>query len=294
MRLAVLGMGRMGKAIAGRLLDDHEVTIWNRTPGKAPELVDRGAKEAHSIGEAVGGADLVLVSLANDDAVRSVALGDEGIRSALGADATYVETSTVAPTLTQELAGEFDRFVAMPVLGSPNQVDAGEAIYLVGAEGDLAAAVEPLFPRLSEKRLRYDRPALASVAKVTVNLLLLDGVVALSEAFADGRAGGLDDDQLRELLGESPMVAPGLRYRFEGILTGEQEAIWSTTLGRKDARLALDVARSGGVELPLTTTASKLYERAASRAEDADIATVTRLYKKDTSDTSGKDAEADG
>lgn len=281
MRLAVLGMGRMGKAIAGRLLDDHEVTIWNRSPGKARELVDRGAKEAQSIGEAVGDADLVLVSLANDDAVRQVALGDKGIRDSIRPEASYVETSTVAPTLTEELAGEFERFVAMPVLGSPSQVENGEATYLVGAEGPNADAVAPLFPRLSEKQLHYERPALASVAKLTVNLLLLDGVVALAEAFADGHAGGLSDDQLRELLGESPMVAPGLKYRFEGILTGDQETIWSTTLGLKDARLALEVARGGGVELPLTSTASALYERAVSRTQDADIATVTELYRKD-------------
>lgn len=279
MKLAVLGMGRMGRAIAGRLLEGgHELAIWNRTPGKAPELVERAAAEARSIRDALGGAELVLTSLANDDAVRAIALGDEGMRANLPDGVTYVETSTVSPSLVEELAGTFSDFVAMPVLGSPSQVASGKATYLVGADAAHAHVVEPLFPGLSDKHLRYERPALASAAKVTVNSLLLNGVVALAEAFADGRAGGLSDDQLRELLGSSPMVAPGLSYRFEGILTGDQEPIWTVPLGLKDATLATDLAAAKRVELPLTATAREQYARAASRWEDEDIAVVTKLY----------------
>ena len=281
MNLAVLGMGRMGQAIAGRLLEaGHDVTIWNRTPGRAPELRQQGAREAESVGDAVGTADLVLTSLANDDAVLAVALGEEGIRSALKDGATYADCSTVAPATSAKLAAAFPRFVAMPILGSPVQVTAGQAIYLIGGSGEAAAAVEPLLPDLTEKSHRYERAPLAAAAKLTVNLLLLDGVVALAEAFASGRAGGLDDAQLRELLGENPMVAPGLGYRFEGVLTGDQDEIWSAALGAKDARLALELAGTAGVGLPLTATARDRYEETAARLKDVDIAGVTRLYQR--------------
>jgi 3-hydroxyisobutyrate dehydrogenase-like beta-hydroxyacid dehydrogenase len=281
MDIAVLGMGRMGQALAGRLLEaDHHMTIWNRTPGKAPDLVDRGAAEARSIPEAVGGTQLAITVLANDDAVRAVALGDDGVRSALPDGATYVDSSTVSPSTAEQLADAFARFVAMPVLGSPSQAASGQATFLVGARDGCADAVDPLFPALSEKRIRYDQPAMAAAAKLSVNLMLLDGVVALAEAFAAGRAGGLSEDQLRELLGNSPMVAPGLKYRFEGILTGEQEPFWTTVLGVKDARLAVELGESGGGELPLTSVARDLYQKAASRSETADIASVTELYRR--------------
>ena len=280
MRISVLGMGRMGRALAGRLLDGgHDVTIWNRTPGRAPELVGRGATEAGSAPEAAARAEIVVTILANDDAVRAVTGPDGGIRGALADDALYVDASTVSPELSSELAGAFPRFVAMPILGSPSQVAGGQAIYLIGADDGAAAMVEPLFPHLSEKRRRYDRPATAAAAKVTVNLLLLDGVVALSESFAVGRAGGLSDDQLRDLLGESPMVAPGLKYRFEGILTGDQETFWTAGLGAKDAGLAVDVARSAGVELPVTSTVRKLYEETQESTGGADIALVAQRYR---------------
>lgn len=281
MDLAVLGMGRMGQAIAGRLLNaGHQVTIWNRSPAKAPELVSQGAVETPSIAEALEGAEVVLTSLANDDAVTAVALGDDGVQAHLGRGATYVDASTVAPATSQMLGEALDRFIAMPVLGSPAQVRSGDAIYLIGAKGELGEVVAPLLPALSNKHLSYPRPELAAAAKLTVNLLLLDGIVALAEAFATGRAGGLSDDQLRALLGDSPMVAPGLRYRFEGILTGDQAALWTTKLGAKDARLATELAESDEVALPLTEVARTLFEEAAARLGDADIALVTELYKR--------------
>lgn len=278
MRIAVLGMGRMGRNLAGRLLDHgHEVTVWNRTSGKAPELVEKGGREVGRAADAVDGASLAITVLANDEAVRKVA---DDIRDALGRDATYADCSTVSPALSEELDGRFPRFVAMPILGSPSQVAGGQAIYLIGASDEAAAAVDPLFPDLSEKRIRYATPAIASGAKVAVNSLLLNGVIALAEAFTVGRAGGLTDDQLRDLLGQSPMVAPGLKYRFEGILTGDQETFWTTALGAKDAGLAVEVARAAGIELPITGTSERLYQEAAAQDDDADIAAVARRYRQ--------------
>ena len=278
MRIAVLGMGRMGRNLAGRLQENgHDVTIWNRTPGKAPELVEKGATEADSATAAVEGVELAITFLANDEAVRKVS---DDIHGALGKETVYVDCSTVSPGLTRELDDRFARFAAMPILGSPSQVAGGQAIYLLGASDEIAGEIEPLFPALSEKHKRYDQPAIASGAKVAVNLLLLDGVIALAESFTVGRAGGLSDDQLRDLLGESPMVAPGLKYRFEGILTGDQEALWTTVLGAKDAGLAVEVARSAGIDLPITGTAERLYREAAEEHEDEDITAVAGRYRQ--------------
>lgn len=281
MRIAVLGMGRMGRALAGRLLgDDHDLVIWNRTSGKAPELVERGAAEAGTVADAVGGADLAITALADDDAVRAIAFAEDGIRTTLGPVATYADASTVSPGLTEELDDAFPRYVAMPILGSPGQVAEGRASYLIGAGDAAARAVDPLFPRLSQKTFRYYKPSVAAAAKLAVNLLLLDGVIALSESFAVGRAGGLSEEQLRDLLGESPMVAPGLKYRFEGILTRQQETLWTMALGAKDARLAVEVAEASGLELPATSLARDMYTAAASSTND-DIALVAARYRKD-------------
>ena len=102
----------------------------------------------------------------------------------------------------------------------------------------------------------------------------------MAETFAVGRSGGLSDDQLRELLGSSPMVAPGIRNRFEAVLTGPQDGWWTTVLGAKDATMAINLAHEANVELPEAEAVRRLYDRAAASGLDhADIAAVTDLYR---------------
>src|SRR5258706_10017812 len=98
MDVAVLGMGRMGRALALRLLNGGDrVAVWNRSNGKAGEVVSAGAREAQSVADAVRDADVVIIMVANDDAVRAVALED--LRSSSGDQAIYVNCSTVSPAL---------------------------------------------------------------------------------------------------------------------------------------------------------------------------------------------------
>ena len=280
MDIAVLGMGRMGSALAIRLLDGgHRVTVWNRSKGKADEVISAGAREAQSVADAAQDADVVVTMLANDDAVRAVALGD--LPSSLGDRAIYVNTSTVSPALSSELARAFPgRFLALPVLGSPDAVRAGQAGYLAGGEARVTDRLAPVLSSLSATVHRYDTPSLATTAKLASNLLLLSQVTALAESFAVGRSGGLCDDQLRELLGSSPMVAPGIKNRFEAVLTGPHDGWWTTVLGAKDATMAINLAHEANVELPEAEAVRRLYDQAAAAGLDhADIAAVTDLYR---------------
>ncbi|WP_330255829.1 NAD(P)-dependent oxidoreductase [Nocardia sp. NBC_00565] len=280
MDIAVLGMGKMGRALAGRLIDGgHRVRVWNRTKGRAGQLVSAGAEEAQSIAAAVDGVDVVVTMLADDAAVRAVALGE--LRPLMGSATVYVDCSTVSPALSGALSEGFaDRFVAMPVLGSPAAVSAGQAVLLVGGAADRIDRLGPMIDSLSETVRRYDTAPLALTAKLTNNMLLLSGVVALAEAFAVGRSGGLRDDQLRDLLATS--VAPGLRNRFDSVLAGSPEGWWTVVLGAKDAGLAIETARAAGVELPSAEVVRQLYEAVATGHADADIAFVTDLYGRTT------------
>jgi 3-hydroxyisobutyrate dehydrogenase-like beta-hydroxyacid dehydrogenase len=280
MDIAVLGMGRMGRALAGRLLESgHQVAVWNRSKGKADEIVSEGGREADSIADAVNGVDVTITMLANDDAIREVALGE--LRSVIAHRTVYVDCSTVSPALSGELAEAFPgRYLAVPVVGSPLAVRAGQAVYLAGGNGDLIDRLAPFLSSLSSTVRRYDTASLALAAKLTNNLLLLSEVIALAEAFTVGRSGGLTDDQLRELLSSSPLLPQGLKNRFEGVLTGSQDPWWTTVLGAKDAGLAIDIARAADVDLPQATVVQQLYEKAAAEGlDDADISAVTQLYQ---------------
>src|SRR5258706_2402918 len=211
MDVAMLGMGRMGRALAGRMLDGgHRVTVWNRTRGKAVEVVTAGATEAQSVADAAADVDVVVTMLANDDAVRAVAFGE--LPSSIAEKGIYGDSSTVSPKLSQELAAAFgSRFLAMPVIGSPAAVSAGRAVLLAGGGAAAFDRLAPMLASLTNTVRRFDTAPLAITAKLATNLLLLSDVVALAESFAVGHSGGLRDDQLRDLLGASPMVAPGLK-----------------------------------------------------------------------------------
>jgi 3-hydroxyisobutyrate dehydrogenase len=261
-----------------RLLEGgHRLWVWNRSPGRAADLVAAGAQEATSVAQAVAGADVVVTMLANDEAVRSVALGK--LRTAIGPAAVYVDSSTVSSELSGELAATFPRFVALPVIGAPPAVRSGTAVFLAGGGGALVDSLAPVLSSLGTVR-RYATASLALTAKLTNNLLLLlSEVAALAETFAVGRAGGLSNADLRDLLEDSPLLSPGLKNRFVGILTREQEAWWSLVLGAKDVGLALDVARGADVTLPIAEVVHELYDRVAANGDaDADITAVSTLY----------------
>lgn len=280
MKVAVLGMGRMGRAVATRLLESgHRVTVWNRSAGRAGDVVSAGGREAMTIADAVSGADVVISILANDDAVRAVAF--EQLRPVIGRTTVFVDSSTVSPALSSELAASFPRFVALPIIGNPEAVTAGRAVLLAGGAADLIERLVPVLSSLSGTVRHYETAQLALTAKLTNNLLLMAEVAALAETFAVGRAGGLSGDQLRELLVRNPLVPAGLRNRFEGILTGTQHAWWTTVLGAKDVGLAIDIAHDAGVALPLAELVRRLYERAAASGDDeADIVAITNLYQR--------------
>lgn len=267
----------MGQALAIRLLQGgHTVSVWNRSPGKTGEVVAKGAKDADSIEAAAADAEAVITSLANDAAAREVAEQVHGCAKGI-----HLEASTISPGLGAELAGTFERFVALPVLGSPDAVRSGKATYLVGGSDQLVRNLEPMLSSLSEQHRKYSAAPLAFTAKLTINLLLLSGIVALAEGVAVGRAGGLSDRQLAELLGDSPMMAPGIKNRLDAVMSGSGSTWWTMTLGAKDVRLASEVASGDQRDLPVAEAVARRYQDGIDAGlQDSDIAAVARLYRQ--------------
>jgi 3-hydroxyisobutyrate dehydrogenase-like beta-hydroxyacid dehydrogenase len=284
MRLAVLGMGRMGHAVAERLLGgDHEVTVWNRTPHKADDLVAKGAQEAATPAAAAEETEATFTSLTDDDAVRSVVAGPNGVAAGLG-EGVLIDASTVAPATTAELAEAVGgRLLASPILGSPTAVVSGEAGYLIGGPHELYDRLAPAYGALAEAPRRVyvgEDPSLATTLKLISNYLLMSGIAALAEAVVTAQAVGVPDELIRNYLRQLPLVAPALHNRLDDIVSGDHDGWFSTTLGAKDVRLAADLARAHGVELPLADAVKRRFEEAAARGwADADIGAVVELLR---------------
>ncbi|MGC5016441.1 NAD(P)-dependent oxidoreductase [Streptosporangium sp. DT93] len=276
MRVAVLGMGVMGRAMARRLLTlGFPVTVWNRTPGRAEEPVGLGAVEAGSPAEAARDAEAVLLSLADDRAVRDVM----GRLAATGSEGPVVaDLSTVAPATTRELRdlAPGRRFVAAPVLGGPQAVAEGQAAVLVGGERDLVDTLKPVWTRAfaSYSYCGAD-PGAALAFKLLNNYLLMSGLAVLAEATVAGRAAGLDETLLHDFLLRWPTVAPALHNRVDDVLGGDHRGWFTTSLAAKDLRLAAELAEPDGVDLPIVRLVGRRYEEAAAGGwGDADIGAI--------------------
>lgn len=285
MQIAVLGMGRMGHAVAGRLrATGHDVVVWNRSPGKADDLKEKGAKEAPSAAEAAAGADAVVLSLADDAAVLSVVTGDGGVAGSLEGS-VLVDMSTISPETAEKVRDAVaGRLLTSPILGAPTAVESGEAVYLVaGPKGDFER-LSPLFQALgSQVRYLGEENARALELKLIGNYLLLAGIAVLAEAVALSEAV-LPAEIAEDFLSSSPLVAPGLKNRLHALVSHDHSGWFTTALGAKDVGLAEDLARREGVRLPLAELVRRRYEEAASSGEgEGDITAILELVSPKTS-----------
>jgi 3-hydroxyisobutyrate dehydrogenase len=261
MRITVLGLGNMGWAFAARGLETgHQVTVWNRSPGRAAELVRNGAVEAQSPETAVSGADAVLVVLADDSAVFDVCSGSHGALASLSPGAVLANISTVSPDTARRLAeaGPEDRVLDAPVMGSPAMIVGGSGRFLIGGPAKAIAKVDQLWNALGAGYTLCGPVGAGATMKILANLLLITGVASLAEVVAIARQHAVPDELLKSLLADSPLVSLASSLRLESLLDATHPGWFSPALARKDLRLAIDLAEETGVGVRVGPAAEAL------------------------------------
>jgi len=278
MRVAILGTGKMGGAMARRLNSaGHELTLWNRTRERA-EALGMG-KVAATPAEAVKDAEVVISSLTDAAAVRAAYLGDEGAARAAGKQA-FVEMSTAGPDVIVEIRRQIEsagaHFIEAPVIGSVPAVEAGTLIVLAAGDEAAVERARPVIQALGEIR-RVGDPDSAAKLKLVANTMLA-GVSALAaELQAAGTAAGLDPDDVFWVLSRfAPLLnarkAGFVEHRYQPVMFAVRDLV-------KDLRLATDVYQKARASTPLARATKELYERAAQSAPDLDISAIASLYE---------------
>ena len=264
MKLGFIGLGRMGSAMAGNLLKaGHEVSVFNRSPGKSAALIERGAREAATLAAVCGG-EVVITMLADDAAASDVAFGDGGIIDNLPKGAIHLSMSTISVAfskrLTQAHAQAGQRYVAAPVFGRPDMAAAAKLFIVAAGEPATVDACRPLFDAMGQKVFAIGtEPSAANLVKLSGNFLLASAIEALGEAVALIGKAGIDRRAYVELLTSTVFTAPA--YKIYGGLIAEgkfEPAGFAAPLGYKDIRLALAAAETLRVPMPL---ASLLHDR---------------------------------
>jgi len=273
--IAVVGLGGMGRAIARNLVGaGYEVTVWNRSAGPVVELVEAGARSAATVAEAMR-APVVLSVLADDAAFAETFL-DSGALDAASAGTVHANLATVSAELARRAADEHAEhglgYVAAPVFGRVAVAEAGALNVLAAGAPDAVERLLSVFDVIGSRTWRMgDRPEQANVTKILGNYLIACALQSLGEAISVAEAAGVDPSSFVELL--SSTLFPGPIYSGYGGMIARREyqpAGFSTTLGRKDLRLALDAAAEEGVPLPLGDLLRTVFDEAIAEGRAVD------------------------
>jgi 3-hydroxyisobutyrate dehydrogenase-like beta-hydroxyacid dehydrogenase len=256
-KVGFIGLGRMGSAIAGRIADaGYDLTIWNRSPGKAGDLVGRGAQEARSLADVCPGRDVAITMVADDNALREVALGPDGIAASLPAGAIHVAMGTHGVAAIAQVAAAHQQagqsLVAAPVLGRPDVAAAGGLGIVAGGPAAAVEAVLPLLDAIGRHTFSAgERPESASAIKLANNFLLGCAIEALAEAFALGRRYDVEPEILHEVLTEGLFSAPAYKVYGQIMVDSDYDRVgFTTSLALKDIELTMAAASAAAVPLP--------------------------------------------
>jgi 3-hydroxyisobutyrate dehydrogenase-like beta-hydroxyacid dehydrogenase len=275
MNIGFIGLGNMGAAIAGRLLEaGHSLRVWNRSPEPARRLAERGAQAVATAEEAFRG-DVVFSMLSDDQAIRAVLL-DSGLlaRAVPAATRLHVNLATISAALGDELAERHSErgvgYVAAPVLGRPDVAAAGKLTVLVAGPRQAVESVQPLLEgTVSQKVWRFgERASQANVVKLAINFMLAAAIESMGEAAALTAGYGVEARELFELIGQS--LFPGPVYQGYGRLIAEgrfEPAGFKARLGFKDVRLALAAAEAVTTPMPVGSVIRDSMLEALARGE---------------------------
>jgi 3-hydroxyisobutyrate dehydrogenase-like beta-hydroxyacid dehydrogenase len=272
--IAVLGMGKMGQALAGRLLDQGwPLRLWNRSARDLAHLASRGAVLHDSLSSVWDHAQVVITFLENDDALAGVCLGDGGLLQ-LGADGrVLIDMSTVSPTISRDVAVRAAEvgiaYLRSPVSGNPQVLAAGAITLLVSGPRSTFEQMEELLGSIGPTVLYLGEEEQARILKLAINSALGVTTEIMAELIVLGESNGIDRAILLDALGQSVIGSPFLRYKTAGLVNHDYSATFTTDLLVKDLVLALDVARESGLTLPAIELVSALAKTASANGYGA-------------------------
>jgi 3-hydroxyisobutyrate dehydrogenase-like beta-hydroxyacid dehydrogenase len=282
MRIAFLGLGIMGRPMASNLVKaGHEVTVWNRTPGKEVE----GARSASSPAEAARGAEVVWMCVSDTQAVETVLFGQQGAEESLAAGMTIVDSSTISPSATRKFAERVQargvQYVDAPVTGSKVGAENGTLIFIVGGSEGAIENLKPLFAAMGKVFFRMGETGKGQAAKLVMNLQIALIYEGFAEALTLATKLGVDASVLLPLIQASMVRSGVIDYKAPFVMKRDFAPNFPLRLMHKDIRLTLDAAKEVRVKLPALETVEEIYEVAAEDGNgDLDYAATLTLLEK--------------
>lgn len=279
-RLGFIGLGLMGSRLTRRLRSfGWNIRAWNRSPEPANALGREGIAIAASIGELAGDSEVILSSLANDAAVRSVYFEKDGVFSSAKPGTAILEMSTISPELSrllhQEASARGFNLLDLAISGSTPAVEAGTITLFAGGDQSTFDKCVPVYESVARQWFLIGSGSSGILMKLVVNLLLGIDMQAIAEAVSLGEHLRIDRDVLFNVLAKTSVVAPALVRKFEKIKNGDYSAEFPLRLMSKDMDLVMEAARASGAELPAASAAQHVLTSNVVSNGDLDLSAIT-------------------
>ncbi len=284
--VGLMGLGLMGHPMAANLQKaGFPLTVWNRTPAKAEDLVRDGARLAATPREAAAHSDVLVMIVSDPPAVEEILWGPEGALRGLRRGSVLIDSSTISPELARRSADACAErgveYLDAPVTGGDWGAKAGELVFMIGGKEEVLERVRPVLSAMGKKFFLLGPTGAGQTVKLAMNLLLALEVGALAESLALVTAGGVAGERLVEVMQSSMGRAKVLDVKAPLMLNNQFQASFPLRLMHKDMRLALEFAAQKNVTLPAAAASFATYSavRDASR-DDPDYSAVARFWKK--------------
>ncbi len=278
-RAGFIGLGLMGSHLTRRLhASGWRIQAWNRSPKPAEEIRKQGIAIAPSLADLVAHSDLILSSLANDVAVRSVYLEKDGVFSVAVPGTVILEMSTISPELSRELHQEaLTKGVSLldvAISGSTPAVDAGTITLLAGGDKETFERCVPIYESIAKQWFLIGPGSSGVQMKLVVNLLLGLDMEAIAEAVSLGEHLHIDRNILLDVLSKTAVVPPAFVGKFRKIKDSDYSPEFPLRLASKDLDLVMDAARASGADLPAAAVAQSVFGSNVAASGDLDLSAI--------------------
>jgi 3-hydroxyisobutyrate dehydrogenase-like beta-hydroxyacid dehydrogenase len=270
----------MGSRLARRLhLSGWNVQAWNRSPDAAKSLRRDGVVIAPSVAQLVADSDVILSSLANDEAVHSVYFEEGGIFSAAEPGTVILEMSTISPDLSRFLhqeafAGGVD-FLDVAISGSTPAVEAGTITLLAGGDRNTFDKCVPIYESIAKQWFLIGRGSSGILMKLVVNLLLGVDMQAIAEAVSLGEHLEIDRNILLDVLSKTAVIPPAFLGKFQKIKNNDYSPEFPLRLMSKDMDLVIEAAMTSGADLPTARITQSVLASSLPSNGDLDLSAIT-------------------
>jgi 3-hydroxyisobutyrate dehydrogenase-like beta-hydroxyacid dehydrogenase len=281
-----MGLGIMGAPMAANILKSgYPLTVYNRTPGKAGDLVQQGAAEALSPQTLAQAADIVIAMVTGPEALDELLFGPQGAAPAFNAQKVLINMSSVSPRYSRDLAARLAptgaAVIDAPVSGTRKPALEGALVILAGGPEPAVAAVTPLLSTMGKKVIYCGPTGQGAMMKMAINLLLAAMMEGLAEMFNFGAKGGLTLEAMLETVNAGALASPLYQIKAPMFHADDYPVAFPLKHMTKDLKFIVDTAYESGAPAPAAHMLLHLYRQGVSQGlGDLDFAAIGRVLAR--------------